>query len=221
MARSLSENGLDDCTFVRTVKVRGGEVSVPLIAGGGGVVVTEDNKREWLEKLLQSELVDGCAEAASHFRKGFLDVVGMPNVDSSDPYLSRWTTPHLFLLSAAELQRAFSGAPVTSACVDELRRVAEVHPEVETQSEWLWEIMISVTDEKRAKYYRYLTGSSRRPSAGFPDFRIGPKEGGDGAYPFAHTCGNSVDMPSYSSREVLLARLEVAVEAAHDTFTDF
>jgi hypothetical protein len=55
---------------------------------------------------------------------------------------------------------------------------------------------------------------------GFVDFKIGPKEGGDGAYPFSHTCFNALDMPSYSAFPILLERLEVAVEEAHDKFTD-
>ena len=48
----------------------------------------------------------------------------------------------------------------------------------------------------------------------------GWKAGGDGAYPFAHACANSLDMPSYSSPAVLRERLEAAVDAAHDKFTD-
>ena len=97
----------------------------------------------------------------------------------------------------------------------------DLPPQVRVQAGWLWDIMYSLDDEKRAKYYRFVTGSSRRPSSGFSDFKIGPKEGGDGAYPFAHTCFNAVDMPSYTSLPVLLERLEVAVETAHDKFTDY
>ena len=44
------------------------------------------------------------------------------------------------------------GAPVNRACIDELRRVAKVHPEVREQANWLWDIMYSLDDEKRAKY---------------------------------------------------------------------
>ena len=124
------------------------------------------------------------------------------------------------ILTAEELQLQWSGAPVNRACIDELRRVAVVHPEVAAQARWLWDILYSLDDEKRAKYYRFVTGSSRRPASGFSDFKIGPKEGGDGAYPFAHTCFNALDLPSYSTFPRLLERLETAVQAAHDTFTD-
>ena len=80
--------------------------------------------------------------------------------------------------------------------------------------------MLSLDELRRAQFFRFVTGSSRRPAAGEARFRIGPKSGGDGAYPFAHACANALDMPNYSSREVLRERLAVAVAAAHDKFTD-
>ena len=43
--------------------------------------------------------------------------------------------------------------------------IAQVHPEVRDQAGWLWDILYSLDDEKRAKYYRFVTGSSRRPAS--------------------------------------------------------
>ena len=42
---------------------------MPLIEGGAAVRVTDGNKREWLERLLRAELVDGIAAATGAFRK--------------------------------------------------------------------------------------------------------------------------------------------------------
>lgn len=217
LSRSVAESGLTGETFVRAA----GDVEVPLVEGGGTIALTDANKREWLERLLRSELVDAYAGSASDFRRGLLDVIGMVrSVDADDPERSRWTTPHFFLLSAEELQQQWSGAPVSREFIQELRGIAEVHADVTAQAEWLWQILLALDDDKRAKVFRFVTGSSRRPSSGISDFRIGPKAGGDGAYPFAHACANALDMPSYSSKEVLRERLEAAVEAAHDKFTD-
>ena len=119
-----------------------------------------------------------------------------------------------------KLQQLWSGAPVSKACVEELRHVAKVHEDVQEQAGWLWDVLASLDDPMRAKVFRFFTGSSRRPSSGIASFRIGPKEGGDGAYPFAHACANALDLPCYSSAEVLRERLEAAVEAVHDKFTD-
>ena len=98
--------------------------------------------------------------------------------------------------------------------------MAVVHPEVAEQAEWLWQILRDLDDEARGRYFRFVTGSSRRPSAGFSEITISAREGGDGAFPFAHACANTVDLPRYSSPEVMLQRLEAAVGAAHDRFTD-
>ena len=217
LLRSVAESGLQDQAFVRSV----GTIDVPLVEGGAAIPVTDANKRDWLERLLRSELVEAHAEAASHFRKGLVQVVGMVgSVDTSDPEQCRWSTPHFFLLSAHELQQQWAGEPVSRAFVEELRRVAVVHPTVRVQADWLWEVMLTLEDEPRRKLCRFVTGSSRRPNGGIADFRVGPKEGGDGAFPFAHACANALDMPSYSSMAVLRERLEAAVEAAHDKFTD-
>ena len=66
LTRTMAESGLDGATFVRSV----GEREVPLVEGGAELLVTEANKQEWLERLLRSELVESCAEAAADFRKG-------------------------------------------------------------------------------------------------------------------------------------------------------
>jgi len=141
-------------------------------------------------------------------------------VDAFDPVRSRWTCPHFVLLSAGELQSTLSGAPVGLSCIDELRRVASVHADAAVQASWLWEMMLSVDDRTRARVYRFVTGSSRRPADGVSAFQINPREGGDGAYPFAHACASVLELPRYSSQAVLRERLQAAVEAAHDKFTD-
>ena len=137
LSRSLHESGLEGQTFVRTVvqrqAVRAGggagqeagmemevegeaEVEVPLIEGGAAVVVTEGNKLQWLTALLRGEMVDGYTEAAMHFRKGFVDVVGIAgHVDPRDPAVGRWVTPYFFLLSSEELATLWSGDPVSVA----------------------------------------------------------------------------------------------------------
>merc|ERR1719198_2612686 len=103
----------------------------------------------------------------------------MQDVDADDASC-RWTSPFLCLLSPAELQQIWSGSAVTKEHIRELQRVAKVHPEVKQQAGWLWDIFFSFDDEKRRTLYKFVTGSSRRPAAGFTDFKIGPKAGGDG-----------------------------------------
>ena len=77
LAQSLAESGLEGETFVRA----SGGREVPLVEGGAEVPVTNENKAEWLQRLLRSELVDSLAPAAAHFRRGLLQVVGLRDAD--------------------------------------------------------------------------------------------------------------------------------------------
>lgn len=43
---------------------------IELVEGGASLSVLEENKHDWLQRLLRSELVDGYSGSAAHFRKG-------------------------------------------------------------------------------------------------------------------------------------------------------
>uniref|UniRef100_A0A7S3BEZ3 HECT-type E3 ubiquitin transferase n=2 Tax=Haptolina ericina TaxID=156174 RepID=A0A7S3BEZ3_9EUKA len=194
LKHGLAESGMEGYTYVRSV----GEAEVPLVEGGQGKEVTDENKGEWLEKLLWSEMVESCADAAKHFRKGFMDVVGFASTYDhvDDPEICRWTTPHFFMLTADELRTQWSGAPVSPAFVDELQANAIVQKDVKEQAGWLWDIMRDLDDHQRAKYYRFMTGSSRRPAGKAPTIEIGPKEGDASAGLEVEGRGEPLSMPS-------------------------
>lgn len=90
----------------------------------------------------------------------------------------------------------WSGAPVSPAFVDELQANAIVREDVKEQAGWLWDIMRDLDDHQRAKYYRFMTGSSRRPAGKAPTIEIGPKEGDASAGLEAEGRGEPLSMPS-------------------------
>jgi hypothetical protein len=68
---------------------------------------------------------------------------------------------------------------------------------------------------KKAKLLQFVTGTSRVPAGGVArlpgrdgtakPFELRQRPGGDGALPVAHTCFNRLDLPEYSSPELLAA----------------
>ena len=60
----------------------------------------------------------------------------------------------------------------------------------------------------------FLTGSDRIPIYGMSSLRIVIQSTGSGEQylPVAHTCYNLLDLPKYSSKEVLSARLVQAID---------
>ena len=56
----------------------------------------------------------------------------------------------LWVSAAALAPRPSPGAPVSLEAIEELRRVAEVHPEVAAQATWLWEVVLELDEGRRA-----------------------------------------------------------------------
>ena len=70
-----------------------------------------------------------------------------------------------------------------------------------------------MSDKKRKRLLRFVTGTCRIPLDGFdPPFTLTPSDLDENALPMAHTCFNQLVLPTYSTVGLLLKRLDVAVE---------
>jgi hypothetical protein len=80
---------------------------------------------------------------------------------------------------------------------------------------WLWDILENdFTDEQRAMYLTFVWGRSRMPntSAEFDTpHKISSRSGGNSAFPMAHTCFNTIDLPVYTDRSIMSQRLATAI----------
>jgi E3 ubiquitin-protein ligase HUWE1 len=79
---------------------------------------------------------------------------------------------------------------------------------------WLFEILEEFKNTERAEFIQFVTGSSKVPVEGFKALRgnNGPQkfqivkfncDNPDSRLPQAHTCFFQLDLPEYSSKEVL------------------
>ncbi len=86
---------------------------------------------------------------------------------------------------------------------------------------WFWEVLESFENSMRAEFIQFVTGSSRVPVEGFKGLRGArgyqkfqiikyPTEN-DNWLPQAHTCFKQLELPEYSSKEVLRERLVTAI----------
>lgn len=199
---SLKELGLEgQLTFSYTLPGDAGVVD--LVPGGRDLIVTDQDKEQWLRATLKYELTDSLQEAAEGFRAGVCEVV---------------SATHLVLLDAGELQEAWSGrSVVTDEDLQTWRERTVVSPAVSQQAEWLFELLRGDLREARPRILKFATGSDRWPvdARGFK-FVIEPMDGGDTALPCAMTCGNMLQLPRYTGREPLRERLLQAVEWGSD-----
>ncbi|XP_065168760.1 E3 ubiquitin-protein ligase Nedd-4 isoform X2 [Atheta coriaria] len=88
--------------------------------------------------------------------------------------------------------------------------------------QWFWRVVLSFTNEMRARLLQFVTGTSRVPMNGFKELygSNGPqlftieKWGTPQNYPRAHTCFNRLDLPPYDSYQHLREKLIKAIEGS-------
>ena len=93
---------------------------------------------------------------------------------------------------------------------------AAVHTELPDESrDWLFKIITDMSAEEKAMFLLFVTGSSAVPASGFANMSrpitiVGSRRGPD-ALPVSHTCFNVLEMPEYSSQDMMKERLLYAI----------
>lgn len=87
---------------------------------------------------------------------------------------------------------------------------SSTHPTVKL----FWETFHEFPLEKKKRFLLFLTGSDRIPIYGMASLQIVIQSTatGEDYLPVAHTCYNLLDLPKYSSKEIMKARLTQALD---------
>ncbi|KNE58437.1 hypothetical protein AMAG_04007 [Allomyces macrogynus ATCC 38327] len=181
-------------------------VTIDLVPGGRDIPVTEENKREYVEKITEWRIVKRVEEQSNAFRQGLFDFVPEDLITVFDE---------------RELELLIGG--LAEIDVDDWVKHTDYRGYTESDEVvlWFWKCIRSWENEKRARFLQFATGTSRIPVNGFKDlqgsdgprrFTIEKAAGDDQALPKAHTCFNRIDLPPYKSYDVLVQKLSLAVE---------
>ncbi|MEW5298074.1 MAG: hypothetical protein WDW36_001235 [Sanguina aurantia] len=178
--------------------------SVDLIAGGGDVTVTNENREEYVKLHVQHLLDGSIGPQFEQFNKGFLRLC-------SGAALA-WFRP-------AELELLVCGSRHLD--LDALQGATLYDDGYDADSEpvrWFWEVVLAFSEAKKKRLLFFVTGSDRVPIKGLahlnPPFVVSRAGAHSDRLPSAHTCFNHLLLPDYSSKEYLQNRLELAVENA-------
>jgi len=174
-----------------------------LVESGRNIPVTADNRKRFVELYVQFILCDSIAAQFEAFCQGFYLVCNERLIKQ--------------LFHPRELELLTIGSPVLD--FHELERVT-VYGEGYTAKtpvvRWFWDTVHSLDAEYKRKFLQFCTGTTRAPIQGlghikFAIQRSGTPDTADTRLPVAHVCVNLLDLPPYSSLEVLRARLLVAI----------
>ncbi|KAG1732222.1 uncharacterized protein EDB91DRAFT_677858 [Suillus paluster] len=180
--------------------------------GGESIPVTQENKREFVQLSANFRLYSSISKQIENLVAGFQEII--PN-------------DLITIFNEQELELLISGTPDID--VDEWRAATEYsgYTSSDPVIVWWWRALKSFNREERAKVLSFATGTSRVPLGGFVDlqgvqgvqrFSIHRAYGDPDRLPQAHTCFNQIDLPQYSSYEMLRQQLLLAINEGGEGF---
>ena len=182
---------------------------VELCENGNNKNLSFENKKEFIELLLKARLDEGNVQIQA-IRNGLEQVI---------PF------GLLKLLSWNELEMLVCGKPILD--IELLKENTQYNGcspnDVLIQN--FWKCLEEFSAEERASYLRFVWGRSRLPLTS-KDFHMQHRitikghNNPDLALPTSHTCFFSIDLPRYSSYEVLKNKLKYAITHCQAIDTD-
>ncbi|VDB99942.1 unnamed protein product [Peniophora sp. CBMAI 1063] len=197
--------GVIDETFTTTEERFGELVTIDLKEGGSEIEVTEDNKKDYVDCVVEYRISKRVKEQFDAFMSGFSELIPQDLINVFDE---------------RELELLIGG--MSEIDVDDWTKFTdyrgyEVNDEV---IQWFWKCVRSWPPERKSRLLQFATGTSRIPVNGFKDLQgsDGPrrftieKAGDPNQLPKSHTCFNRIDLPPYKDYASLEHKLTLAVE---------
>lgn len=209
----ISDLGLELSFSVET-DVFGAMEEVPLKPGGTSILVTQDNKAEYVQLVTELRMTRAIQPQINAFLQGFHTFIPPSLIQLFDEY---------------ELELLLSGMPEID--VQDWYKNTEYTSGYDTQEpviQWFWEVVQSLTQEERVLLLQFVTGSSRVPHGGFAflmggsglqKFTIAALPYTVHLLPTSSTCINMLKLPEYPSQDVLRDRLLVALHCGSYGYT--
>ncbi|TYJ35371.1 hypothetical protein E1A91_A05G232600v1 [Gossypium mustelinum] len=183
-----------------------------LIPGGRNIKVTEENKHQYVDLVVEHRLTTAIRPQINAFLEGFNELVPRELIS---------------VFNDKELELLISGLPDID--LDDMRANTEYsgYSAASPVIQWFWEVVQGFSKEDKARLLQFVTGTSKVPLEGFSalqgisgshKFQIHKAYGSPDHLPSAHTCFNQLDLPEYPSKEHLEERLLLAIHEANEGF---
>lgn len=177
----ILDNNMDDFGFdlyftAETTDPEMGVKETELKPNGQNIVVTNENKMEYLLLFANHKLVHDVQKQIHAFVKGFCSLIPETLLNMFDE---------------RELEFLLCGLP--SLSVEEMRKYTMIdgYKPSDKVVVWFWVAVENLTEEEKAKLVQFITGSSQVPLEGFsafnPPLTITKSFNACGSLPCAHT----------------------------------
>nr|XP_060631542.1 NEDD4-like E3 ubiquitin-protein ligase WWP1 isoform X2 [Anolis sagrei ordinatus] len=205
----IRDNNIEECNlemyFCVDMELLGKVTSHELKSGGSNLLVTEENKEEYIGLMAEWRFSRGVQEQTKAFLDGFNEVVPL-----------QW----LQYFDEKELEVMLCGMQEVDLADWQRNTVYRHYTRNSKQIMWFWQFIKEADNEVRMRLMQFVTGTCRLPLGGFAELMgsNGPqkfcveKVGKETWLPRSHTCFNRLDLPPYKSYEQLKEKLLFAIE---------
>lgn len=221
------ENDITDIideTFTTSEDRFGEMVTLDLKPGGADIQVTEENKKDYVDCVVEYRISKRVKEQFDAFMSGFSELIPLDLVNVFDE-----RELELLIGGMSEIDVYVSVLYTirdpdwfSRVCSDDWTKYTDYRGYEQTDDviQWFWKCVRSWPPERKSRLLQFATGTSRIPVNGFKDLQgsDGPrrftieKSGDPSQLPKSHTCFNRIDLPPYKDYASLEQKLTLAVE---------
>ena len=186
----------------------GEQGTVELKPGGSDIIVTEENKVEYVRLLTEYKMTGSIKPQINSFLSGFYSIVPRKT---------------LAIFGPDELELILCGLNIIDR-KDWRKNTKYInYDEDDDMIVWFWEILDTFTQDELVVLLKFVTGYSRVPHGGFSQFavigssgpiKISKANGTVNNLPKSSVCFNLLLLPEYTSKDMLKERLVTAMSYA-------
>lgn len=204
---SLSSQSIEG-NFIGYFAFEKGSNLFELKKNGSEILITDDNKAEYLELRSIFETFHCMQPGLTHFKNGFFSVFPSSMISELMP---------------EELESLLCGSPELD--LGEWRENTEYKGEFNSSHKvvkWFWEILKELSKDELIQLLVFVTGTNRVPIDGFRNlktlrgeaalFTLQSIEYGKFCLPQAHTCFNRLELPVYKKKKELKESLKFVIK---------
>ncbi|KAI5951781.1 TOM1 [Candida jiufengensis] len=211
----MLENDITDIiteTFSVETDDYGEHKVIDLIENGANIPVIEENKQDYVKKVVEYKLQTSVEEQMENFLIGFHEIISKDLIAIFDE---------------KELELLISGLPDIDVHDWQTHTSYNNYSPSSLQIQWFWRAVKSFDNEERARLLQFATGTSKVPLNGFKElsgasgtckFSIHRDYGTTDRLPSSHTCFNQIDLPAYENYETLRGSVLMAITEGHEGF---
>uniref|UniRef100_A0A8D0GMX8 E3 ubiquitin-protein ligase n=1 Tax=Sphenodon punctatus TaxID=8508 RepID=A0A8D0GMX8_SPHPU len=154
----IKENNIEECGlemyFSVDKEILGEIQSHDLKPNGSNVVVTEENKEEYIRLVAEWRLSRGVEEQTQSFFEGFNEILPQQ---------------YLQYFDAKELEVLLCGMQEIDLTDWQRHTIYRHYTRTSKQIMWFWQFVKDIDNEKRMRLLQFVTGTCRLPVGGFAD----------------------------------------------------